>query len=395
MGIVISESDCKACWICIERCVFSAIEKTPGTAVINREKCVLCGVCLSACPYNAIQLDVPRDHNSLKEAYRGVWVFMERQDGGLSSVSYELLAKGRELADSLGQELVAVLFCDGKNAHLTEELRKYRIDRIIREEHDLLGSYDNQLYTHVLSSLILKRKPSVVLIPATDQGRELAPSAAARTQTGLTADCTDLGIDLDGRLLQVRPAYGGNVMATIITPEDRPQMATVRPGVFIRAEQSASDPVLEVLHEDFSKIERGIVGLQTRRESSDLGVLESARFVLAGGAGLGSRESFQKLIGLGRAMGAVIGASREAVDRGWISKTQQIGQTGSSISPELYVACGISGAIHHLVGIQRSRKIIAINRDSRAPIMRIADIAIVGDALSIIGRLAEHIIKEV
>lgn len=167
MAIVINESDCKACWACVERCVFAAIEKAPGMAIINREKCVLCGVCLSACPYNAIQLDVPRDHNSLKEAYRGVWVFVERQDGGLASVSYELLAKGRELADSLGQELVAVLFCDGKNAHLTEELREYRIDRIIREEHDLLGSYDNQLYTHALSSLILKRKPSVVLIPAT------------------------------------------------------------------------------------------------------------------------------------------------------------------------------------------------------------------------------------
>jgi electron transfer flavoprotein alpha subunit len=373
--------------LCIPECSFGAISKNGKIVAIDMSLCTSCGVCLHVCPYGAIDANIPAGNRGFDtNEYQGVWVVAECIKKRLCTSSLEIIGKARELADSVDQPLSVVLFSAEGNA-AEQEIRSYPIDKLLLVPVDRDDTYDCRLYTTVISSLILTRKPAIVLISATDQGRELAPGIAARINTGLTADCTDLKIDSEGRLVQIRPAYGGNIMASIVTPYHRPQMATMRPGVFIKPNKRICNLEVEKIEIDIEKSRSRIAILSSEEQVTEYGDLENANFVVTGGAGMGCRENFHNLKEIAEQFDGAVGGTREAVDRGWIPKSHQIGQTGSSIGPDVYITCGVSGAIHHLVGIHRAKKIISVNTDPSAPIMKLSDVAIVGDVEDVLPKL--------
>lgn len=329
----------------------------------------------------------PMVHKELED-YKGVWVLAEQREGNLLDVAIELIGEGRKIADKLNTELTAILLGYQVEA-LADKLIKYGTDKVIYGESQLLETYTTDAYTKVLSQLIQERKPEIFLIGGTKIGRDLAPRVAARVHTCLTADCTELDVDLENRrLLKTKPAFSGNLMATIICPNHRPQMATIRPGVMEKAKYDDNRR---------GKIEKFVPQLKeedirTRvieyiKESSLQMKLEEAKIIVAGGRGLGGPEGFKLLEKLAEKLGGVIGASRAAVEAGWISQEHQIGQTGKTVRPELYIACGISGAIQHTAGMKDSKRIVAINKDKNAPIFHIADYGIVGDVHEVIPEL--------
>ncbi|WP_010237081.1 electron transfer flavoprotein subunit alpha/FixB family protein [Clostridium arbusti] len=324
----------------------------------------------------------------------GVWVFAEQRDGELQKVSLELLGKGREMADKLNTELVAVLL--GYNTDdIAKELLAYGADRVIVADDKLLSHFSTDAYAKVICELSNERKPEVIFIGATFIGRDLGPRIAARLTTGLTADCTALDIDPENRnLLATRPAFGGNLMATIVCADHRPQMATIRPGVFSKLDKDASK-------ENTSKIEKVKVNLtsddirtkvqEVVKLAKDVEDIAEASIIVAGGRGVGSKENVAKLQELADVLGGTVAASRAAIEKEWIDKSLQVGQTGKTVRPQLYIACGISGAIQHLAGMQDSDYIIAINKDENAPIMQAADLAIVGDLNKVVPELITQI----
>lgn len=327
-----------------------------------------------------------------KTNYKGVWVFAEQRGGVLQKVSLELLGKGREIADKLGTELTAVLIGNEVIA-LGKELIAYGAHKVLIIDHPLLKNYTTDGYTKVLYDLVQLKKPEIILIGASYIGRDLGPRAAARLGTGLTADCTGLDIDSGTKnLMMTRPAFGGNLMATIECAEHRPQMATVRPGVFEklqRSENSSGDIEainVELEQEDIKTVVEKIV-----KTAKDVVDISEANFIVSGGRGIGCKENFAVLKELADALGGTVGASRAAVENGWMDKSYQVGQTGKTVRPIVYIACGISGAIQHLAGMQESDYIIAINKDAEAPLMKAADLAIVGDYAKIIPELTEQI----
>jgi electron transfer flavoprotein alpha subunit len=327
-------------------------------------------------------------------AYQGIWVVMEMhaETGAPKKVSFELLSEARKLADRLGQSVTAVCLCTAERKEVREDLLNVGCDELLLFEHGLLGEYDTDVYTAVLSGLILQRKPAAVLFPGTENGRDLAPRVSARVRTGLTADCTALDIDDEGRLVQVRPTYGGNVIASIITPESRPQMASVRPNVFQVVHARKPGARLEVtcfshgLNKSMFRVKHGGI---TKKTQAWLDVAE-ADILLVGGYGLG-RENFNLLRRLAAKLGGAVGATRKAVDEGWAPFEIQIGQTGKTVAPRLYLACGVSGALQHTIGFKNAGKIIAINNDPFAPIFKISDVAILGDAGQVLPRLMEMV----
>lgn len=312
--------------------------------------------------------------------YKNVWVFAEQRAGVITPVVLELLGEGRRLADEIGVELCAIL--PGENiASLADTLIEYGADVVYTADSPLLKNYTTEGYTKVISDSINEYKPEIVLYGATNIGRDLAPRIAARIGTGLTADCTKLEIDPeDKKLKQTRPAFGGNLMATIICPDTRPQMSTVRPGVMQKNQPSKGKVgrivklQVELADKDIRTIVREIV-----KSKKEMVSLTDADVIVSGGKGLGGPEGFELLKKLADAMGGVVGASRAAVDSGWIDHSQQVGQTGTTVKPKIYVACGISGAIQHLAGMQTSDLIIAINKNERTPIFDVADYGLVGD----------------
>ncbi|KYH34607.1 acryloyl-CoA reductase electron transfer subunit beta [Clostridium tepidiprofundi DSM 19306] len=324
--------------------------------------------------------------------YKGVWVFAEQRDGKLQKVALELLGKGREIADKLGVELTALLLGDGIE-NLAKELVSHGADRVLVVDNPLLKNYTTDAYTKVICELVNDRKPEIIFIGASFIGRDLGPRVAARLKTGLTADCTGLDIDDETKnLLMTRPAFGGNLMATIVCGEHRPQMSTVRPGVFEKLQNDENrkgeiENISVELNEDDirTKIEDIV---KMCKQCVDIG---EADVLVAGGRGVGSKENFKLLESLASELGGTIAASRAAVDNGWADKDLQVGQTGKTVRPKLYVACGISGAIQHLAGMQESDYIIAINKDEDAPIMKVADLGIVGDMNKIIPELVAQI----
>lgn len=326
---------------------------------------------------------------SLIDRYSGVWVFAEQRDGNIVSVSFELLGIGRRLADDLKEELSAILL--GYNITDTAgELLEYGADTVYVVDDIRLKEFQDDTYSRVLSSLIMDKKPEIVLAGATSIGRSFIPRVASFLRTGLTADCTELSIDREKRLLvQTRPALGGNIMATIICPHHRPQMATVRPKVMgdfrygSRCGKVVSVRVREELLNSRTKL------LNFVKELEDTINLSEADIVVAGGRGLREAKNFKLIEDLAKAIGGGVGASRGAVDSGWISYSHQIGQTGRTVSPRLYIACGISGAVQHLSGIQSAEVIVAINNDPGAPIFNIATYGIVGDLFEILPLLIE------
>ena len=329
-----------------------------------------------------------------KSQYKGIFVFAEQRHGKIQNVAYELLGKARDLADPTGQKVYALLF-GNKIAAEAKLLVAAGADEVLVVEYPALETYTTEPYAQALAHLMDKYKPEIVLIGATTIGRDLGPRLSARTVTGLTADCTKLEISAEtGDLLMTRPAFGGNLMATIICTEHRPQMATVRPGVMKRREKDekrAGNIVTETIpfQRDLFKVKV----LKEELAKGDKVDITEARILVSGGRGVGSKEGFQKLENLAKVIGAQVSSSRAMVDAGVMPHDRQVGQTGKTVRPACYFACGISGAIQHLAGMEESEYIIAINKDKDAPIFGVADLGIVGDLHKILPLLTERLEK--
>ncbi|MEG1506157.1 MAG: electron transfer flavoprotein subunit alpha/FixB family protein [Bacilli bacterium] len=326
------------------------------------------------------------------EEYKDVWVFAEQRQGKIMPVVIELLGEGKKLAKELGVNLCAILL--GNNVlDLAQELIEYGSDKVYLANDEKLFNYTTDGYTTVITEAIKKYKPEIFLLGATHIGRDLGPRISSRLDTGLTADCTKLEIDPnDKKILQTRPAFGGNIMATIICPNTRPQMSTVRPGVMDKAvRHPQSIGLIEELTVNLSLNDIRTRVIKTVKNKKELVSLSDANIIVSGGLGVGSKEGFRLLENLAQKLDGVVGASRAAVDAGWIDHSHQVGQTGTTTKPNLYIACGISGAIQHIAGMQESDFIIAINKNSTAPIFNVADIGIVGDVHEILPLLTEQL----
>ena len=321
--------------------------------------------------------------------YKGVWVFCEQREGKLMPTDFELISKGRDLADELGVNLCGLLLGGEGIESAAKELGGYGADGVYVCDHPLLENYTTDGYTKVICDVVEEFKPEVLLIGATNNGRDLGPRLSCRLKTGLTADCTALDIDADsGNVAWTRPAFGGNLMATILCPDHRPQIGTVRPGVFKKSEPAQGKA--EILRETIS-VPAEQIRTQVLELIRDLGGqnvdLEGAEIIVSSGRGVGGAEGFAPVRALAEALGGVVGASRAAVDSGWIAHAHQVGQTGKTVGPKLYIACGISGAIQHLAGIGGAECIIAINEDPDAPIFGAAQYKVVGDAVEVVEEL--------
>jgi len=317
--------------------------------------------------------------------YKGVWVFAEQRDGELQKVSLELLGKGREIADKLGVELTALLI--GHNVEgMSKELAAFGADKVLLADREELAHYSTDGYAKVIADLANAHKPEIIFIGATYIGRDLGPRVAAKLSTGLTADCTALDIDPENNnLMMTRPAFGGNLMATIVCGDNRPQMSTVRPGVFEKlAKDDSKAAVVEKANFELTASDIRTKVLEVKKIVKEVEDIIEADIIVSGGRGVGSKENFAMLKELAEALGGSVAGSRAAVDNGWVDKAVQVGQTGKTVRPTVYVACGISGAIQHLAGMQDSNYIIAINKDADAPIMKAADVALVGDFQKIV-----------
>ena len=325
---------------------------------------------------------------------KNVYVFAEQRDGVIQKVAYELIGKARELAADLGQEVVAVVLGDGIQA-AAAELFKHGADQVLVVDAPVLGEYSTEPYAKALTAVIKAKEPEIVIYGATAIGRDLAPRISARVHTGLTADCTRLEIDPETKgLLMTRPAFGGNIMATIVCPDYRPQMATVRPGVMqaLEADDSKSGTV-EVFDAGVSEADMNIKIREVVRDTKKSVDITEAKILVSGGRGIGGPEGFDMLKDLAEELGGEISASRACVDAGWIDRDRQVGQTGKTVRPNLYIAAGISGAIQHAAGMEDSELIIAINKNNTAPIFEIADVGIVGDCKVIVPKLTEALKK--
>ncbi|MDR1726770.1 MAG: FAD-binding protein [Acidobacteriota bacterium] len=383
--IIIDPEKCKGCKLCIKACPFDALYMEGKLAVLKPEECRACGSCVDACKFKAITAAESAGAKVDLSAYKGVWVFVEQRQGKVQEVAYELLATGRRLADDRGSELAAVIL--GHNVtDAAASLVAAGADKVYVVDQPVLAEYEANVYTDALSQVIAKYKPEVVLAGATAIGRAFFAKVAVRSRTGLTADCTMLSVDKEtGLLHQTRPAFGGNIMATIMTPNHRPQMATVRPKVFKTA---PPDPARkgETLIEALKLVAPSTKIVRTERDASGVNIAE-AEVIVAGGRGMKKGENLEMLKKLAKLLGGEMGVSRACVDAGWCSVAHQVGQTGKTVCPKLYLAFGISGAIQHLEGMRASDTIIAVNRDANAPIFGVADLGIVGDLFDIAPRL--------
>jgi electron transfer flavoprotein alpha subunit/NAD-dependent dihydropyrimidine dehydrogenase PreA subunit len=392
MAVRLIPENCTGCKLCLRACPYGAIDMVEGKAQFN-DNCTQCGACASSCKFDAILLEAAFTRDVDVAQYRGVWVLAEHLHGDLRRGTYELLGEGRRLADKLGVDLAAVLLGNDVT-DLTQRLLTHGADKVYLAQDPVLSHYRTGPYTDVLAGMINQHKPEIVLISATPQGRDLAPRVAARLSAGLTADCTGLDIDDNDRLLvQTRPAFGGNLMATIVCREARPQMATVRPGVMkaLPRDESRTGDVIEVpVHLDERSVLAKIVEI-TQQETDGQVNLQDAEIIVSGGRGLGKPENFALIRELAEALGGAVGASRAAVDAGWIPAYHQVGQTGRTVQPKLYIACGISGAVQHMAGMASSDVIIAINKDPSAPIFNAATYGIIGNLFEILPPLTKKL----
>jgi electron transfer flavoprotein alpha subunit len=390
MPVIVDLELCTGCSLCVKTCPYGAVVLEDRKAVIG-ERCTSCGACIAGCPAEAIVSDLPPRQAVDPDKYKGVWVWAEHKDGVLKQSVFELLGCARRLAGELDQDVSAVLL--GRDVeNLTQTLFVYGADRVYLAEDDALARYNTLPYTRVVADLILEHRPNIFLLGATHAGRDLAPRLSRRLDLGLTADCTVLDIGEDGGLLQTRPAFGGNVMATIVSPYARPQMATVRPGI-MKAVPPDSNRRGEIVRREpkFEPADLAARIVEVLEEKKADVNFAQAKIVVAGGRGVGGPDGFRLLDELAAALGAELGGTRVAVEEGWIPYERQIGQTGQTVRPELYVACGISGAIQHRAGIMDSRYIVAINKDPDAPIFEVADVRIVGDLLKIVPEITESL----
>ena len=384
-GIKIILDKCVGCGICVEVCPPQAISIVNKKAIIDLDKCTLCGVCPDSCKFNAIKIERLVTRQADIASYKGVWVFAEQRDGIVSSVVYELLRKAKQLAKDLNTYVGAVLL--GYNIEdLTQQLIHRGANKVFVVDSETLNHYIAENYTSIICDLIKKHKPEIILAGATTTGRSLVSRIAVNIYAGLTADCTGLDIEPERKILvQTRPAFGGNIMAQIISPNFRPQMATVRHKVMLESEVDTS-LTGEVIKENFDEIKKDtrIKFLDFVKEAISTVNLAEADIIVSGGRGLKEQKNFSLIEELAEALGAAVGSSRACIDAGWIPYSHQVGQTGRTVCPKIYIACGISGQIQHLVGMQSSKVIIAINKDPDAPIFKVANYGIIGDLFKII-----------
>jgi electron transfer flavoprotein alpha subunit len=393
MPIKVILEKCTGCMLCIKACPFGAISMVEKKAIIDLHKCNLCGACVPACKFKAILIEktqVTCAAPDIKD-YQGIWVFIEQKNGKIQSVAYELLGKAQELSRKLGCSVSAV--CIGNNLDdQLDELFWHGADNIYLVQAAELANFQDEPYTNILVELIKKHKPEIVLCGATAIGRSLISRVAIRVKAGLTADCTGLDIEPEKKiLLQTRPAFGGNIMATIISPNYRPQMATVRHKV-MQPMPPDKRRKGKVIRENFdaSLYASRAKLLDIVEEIESLVNLAEADIIVSGGRGMGGPENFKILEELAHVLGAAVGASRAAVDAGWMPYSHQVGQTGRTVAPKIYFACGISGQIQHLVGMQSAKIIVAINKDPDAPIFKVATYGIVADLFQIIPALTKR-----
>jgi len=387
-SLKIDRSLCTGCNICVETCPFGALSLDEENIAVVSDACTLCGVCVPECPEGALSLpEIEKEAPVDKKDYKGVWVWVEQFEGQAAGISWEMMGQARKLADRLGTTLTSCVL--GSNAEaIAGQAAAYGADEILLIDDPTLSVYRTDPYARCLTGLVRKYKPEIFLLGASTRGRDLAGAVATYVYTGLTADCTGLEIE-DGSnlLLQSRPAFGGNIMATIKCPDFRPQMATVRQHVF---EMPVPDPSrkAKIIREKAVMIEEEITAkvVDLIMEKNEV-VISDAKIIVSGGRGLKGPEGFEILRELAAVLNGAVGASRAAVDAGWIPYPHQVGQTGRTVRPDVYIACGISGAIQHQAGMRTSKLIVAINKDPQAPIFQVADIGIVGDLFEIVPAL--------
>jgi electron transfer flavoprotein alpha subunit len=388
MAVKVIADKCKGCKKCLKNCPFEAITMEGKIASIG-SACTGCGQCAEICPFEAIEKVEGQGSGVDITQYNGIWVFAEQRQGKLMPVVLELLGEARKLADGVGTEVCAVL-CGDKVEALSADLFAYGADKVYLAEAEELKDYTTDGYAKVIDEAIKKYKPEIVMYGATHIGRDLGPALAVKSGTGLTADCTQLELPAEDRQFRMtRPAFGGNLMATIMCPHHRPQMSTVRPGVMQKTETPDYSKKGEIIRLEVSFAEGDIRTkvLEIVKTAKDAVSLTDAKVIVAGGMGVGSAEGFKLLEELADKLGGIVAGSRAAVDEGWIDKSRQIGQTGTTVKPTIYIACGISGAIQHIAGMQDSDYIIAINNNEAAPIFEVADYGMVGDLHKVIPEL--------
>lgn len=379
---------CIGCGVCESNCAFAAITMEDGQPVVN-EQCTLCGTCVDNCEVEAITIEREAKAEQVDlAAWSGVWVFAEFRNGRIAPVTLELLGAGRTLADSCGVKLGAVLLGDNLGT-AAKDLIGHGADTVYVAEDPAFASFTDDTYGNVLTDLIREHQPEIVLAGATAIGRSVIPRVATVLGAGLTADCTDLAIrEEDGALLQTRPAFGGNIMATIVCPDTRPQMATVRPLVMKpMARDDAREGEIIAVTPAAARLQSRVRVIESVIAESEQANITESEIVVAGGRGLDGEKGFQMVKELADAMGGAVGASRAAVDSGWVGYPHQVGQTGKTVAPKLYVAAGISGAIQHVIGMQSAETIVAINKDPHAPIFDVATYGLVGDLFEILPKL--------
>jgi len=395
--LIIDRELCIGCEACVDACAFDAIHLDQEDIAAANDNCTACGACIDECPTEALSLpaaEAPIIVTPDLDAYEGVWFWVEQFEGQAGSISWEMAGKGRQLADQLGVALTACVL--GSDVEpIAQEAIAYGADRVFLVDDPTLSSYRTDPYAAVMVDLVEHYKPEILIMGASSRGRDLAGSIATRLVTGLTADCTGLEIDPETRQLkQTRPAFGGNIMATILCPNHRPQMATVRHRVFevpgkdgSHEGQIVRERALMVEDEIAAKV----IGFLSEEENVNLA---DARIIVSGGRGVKGPEGFEPIRELAQVLGGAVGASRAAVDAGWIPYAHQVGQTGRTVRPDLYIACGISGAIQHLAGMRTAKVIVAINRDPEAPIFEVAHYGIVGDLFEVVPALTESFRKK-